>query len=79
MIVDKLGRAMVLAVSRRPLTVEAWAQSLTSLFGNNGEISCTGTSLTVSASGFSCQQYSAGPLCLFLHLLAELYNPSNWQ
>jgi hypothetical protein len=43
---------MVLAVSRRPLTVEARAQPLASLFVDNGEISCTGTGFTVQFFGF---------------------------
>jgi hypothetical protein len=77
--VDKLGRAMVLAVSRRPLTVEARAQSLASLFVDNSEISCAGTGFTVSTSVFPCQHYSTGPPCLFSHLLPTLCCPSNWQ
>jgi hypothetical protein len=76
-VVDKVGRAMALAVGYRLLTVGARSQCLANLFGNNGEISYTGTSVTVSAAGFPWQPYSTGPPCFFIQLLPALYNPRN--
>ena len=51
-VVDKLSRAVARAVSCRTLTVGARAQYLASLFGDNVEIICTGSTVNVSASGF---------------------------
>jgi hypothetical protein len=56
----QLGRAMAQAVSRRPLTAEAWVRSWVSACGISGGQSGTGTGLSPSTSVFSCQFYSTG-------------------
>jgi hypothetical protein len=54
------GRAMIQAVSRRPITAEAWVRSRVSQCGICGGQSGNETGFSPSTSVFPCQFYSTG-------------------
>ena len=56
----ELGRAMAQAVSRRPLTAEAWVRSRVSPCRICGRQSGTGTGFSPSTSVFRCQFHPTG-------------------
>jgi hypothetical protein len=59
-VLSTVGRAMALAVSRRPLTKEATVRSRVSLCGICGGQNGTGTGSSPSTSVFPCQFHSTG-------------------
>jgi hypothetical protein len=61
-----LGRAKAQAVSRRPLTAEAWVRAPVSLCGICDGQSGTGTGFSPSYSVFPCQYHSTVALQLVL-------------
>jgi hypothetical protein len=55
---ERLGRAMDQAVSRRPLTAEAWVPARVSPCGICGGQNGTGSGFSPSSSVFPCRHHS---------------------
>jgi hypothetical protein len=74
--VRQLGRAMVQAVSRRPLTADAQVRARVSQCGICGEPSVTGTDFSTSSLVFLCQYHST--VALRTHVSSRRWTIGRW-